>query len=498
MVLLNSVSQADPAMRQLQLTKTMWRFDPPKAAKLFSLQQKRAWWKLFLAGVMVSCIIVSMTARALPTAHCLAISGAFFVLWTIFLVWYWYAKLTQQAAAPSVGPGPAEAEGVREEVNEQLLTWKARVRAKDDDKDKDKDSRLPVTIVTGFLGAGKTTLVKSILSNTAGMRVLVIENEIGAEGIDHDLLMQQTGREDVVLMNNGCICCTVRSDLLATFRRMFANEAFAQLDWVVIEASGLADPAPLIQSLYMDADCQRRLRLDGVLAVVDAKHLLSAQQLTAPSAHSSSTASEAQRQIAYADRVLLSKTDLVTPEEVQAVRRSVQAINSSATVMLSLRGQVDVREVLNIRAFSPSKAIALLSSSTTEEVGPIVIRRDPAGQLLRKPSRWSSSPSPTPSTGLSTISLLAADPLDLDRFNVWMSQLLKTQGAALYRIKGILWMQGYEERFVAQGIHMIFEGERAGPWEEGEGERRSRLVIIGLGLDPAELRDGFARTIAST
>ncbi|KAJ1431662.1 CobW/HypB/UreG, nucleotide-binding domain-containing protein, partial [Ochromonadaceae sp. CCMP2298] len=276
------------------------------------------------------------------------------------------------------------------------------------------DSRLPLTIVTGFLGSGKTTLVKNILSNTVGMKVLVIENEIGAEGIDHELLMQQTAPEEIVLMNNGCVCCTVRKDLLTTFHRLFDHEAFASLDWIVIETTGIADPAPLIQSLYMDAQCQARLRLDSVIAVVDCKHL--PLHLTQKPAEGAG--------ISFADRVLLNKTDLVTASELECLLSTVHAINPHAQLIACQNSQVPIR---------PKRGLSAANK-----------RREQSRE--KEQSRHS----------VQTVSLLEAAPLDLDRFNRWVSDLLANRGADVFRLKGILRMQGYEEQFVAHGVHMIF------------------------------------------
>jgi G3E family GTPase len=218
--------------------------------------------------------------------------------------------------------------------------------------------------------AGKTTLVKHILSNTIGMKVLVIENEVGEQGIDHDLLLQYAGKEEIILLKNGCVCCTVRSDLIKTFRSIFAKQdVLAALDWVVIETTGLADPAPVIQSLLVDEECKKYLRLDSVLTVVDSKHITLhlplPGALSGPAADSAaagtgagaagSNASEAALQIAFADRILLNKVDLVSATELGQVKDLVLSVNPGADIITCRHAEVGLREILNIRTFDPSE-----------------------------------------------------------------------------------------------------------------------------------------------
>lgn len=284
---------------------------------------------------------------------------------------------------------------------------------------------------------------------------------------------------------------------------MFSNDAFAQLDWIVIETTGLADPAPLIQSFYMDKECQSKLRLDGVLTVVDCKHLpihLAKHRSGASGAHGG--VSEAVKQIAYADRVLLSKMDLVRQAEVEALKTSIAEINRNATIFQCSFGNVDICEVLNINAFSPQKAAALMTSSTDGVDRPILIERGSDGKIVKKNTRLAfaanvdaSKQSKQSSSSVMTVSLVCDEPVDLNKFNVWMSGLLKAQGPDIYRMKGILSMDGYDEKFVIQVIHMIFDGDRAAQWAADE-PRRSKLVIIGTNLDRQQLEYGFIQTIA--
>lgn len=501
-IALNSWTKSDPFVARTNLIKTVWKFNPPTAKAALHTHYRREWWKLFLAGMMISSLLVLTTCRIIRSLLSIGLGLAFLIVWYAFLLWYWYARLMnrdEDGNDPATAAAQSKEEAISkpEESKPEYASWNARVKTSAFSSE--KECRLPITIVTGFLGSGKTTLVKQILSNTVGLKILVIENEIGEEGIDHELLMQHTSKEDIILMNNGCICCTVRNDLLTTFRRMFRNDAFAQLDWIVIETTGLADPAPLIQSFYMDSECQQRLRLDGVLTVVDAKHLpLHLTQHRSTGAHGGE--SEALKQIAFADRILLNKVDLVRHDEVESLKKSISEINNTASVMISSYGNVDLRDLLNIQAFSPSKLSSLIYMCQ-DSIAPIRIRRDSSGKIQKKPKFDLAAKLPesmhrgSGSSQISTISLVCDYPLNLEKFTVWISTLLKEKGTNLYRVKGILQMQGYEERFVLQCIHMIFDGQKGEKWSDGE-TRRSRLVFIGIGLNKEELEYHFSKTLA--
>jgi G3E family GTPase len=450
---------------------------------------------------MFTSTVVCTTVRSLKAIVSLAIGAATIVSWAIFLLFFLDGFLN---GSKSVKEKP-----VAQEDDPDSASWKKRVKS-----EKSTDNRLPVTIVTGFLGSGKTTLVKNILENTAGIRVLVIENEIGSEGIDHELLLKHTAKEEIILMNNGCICCTVRKDVIFTFHKMFLDPAFSSLDWVVIETTGLADPAPLIHSLYMDPHCSAMLRLDSVLTVVDVKHLplhLANRDRGDKGVHGGPV--EAVQQIAYADRIVLNKTDLVTEEELESVSASVQSINPTAQLLPCKYSNLPVEELLNIRAFDPTRNASLLasgkegssSSTTTSSIIPV----DEKGKVLSKRVRVNvrtggrsgselcefAVPG-TEGSRVTTVSLVTERPLDLDNFNLWIASLMKSKGESIYRLKGILSMKGYNQQFVAQGIHMIFDGELGPDWKDGQA-RRSKLVLIGLDLNTAELENEFQRCEAT-
>jgi len=551
------------------LTKVMWKFVPE-----VNLQERRddLTWnfrRLLILGVVLTSLYTATFSMRMDVHRTLHHASYFFGLWVVSVCVFWHFYVERTLAALRGGMDAKNRLDASDELQKKIdeatsAAWKNKLRTKrDESTSKQEDNRLPVTIVTGFLGAGKTTLIKNILQNTQGLKVLVIENEIGNESIDHELLMTQT-KEEIIKMENGCVCCTVRKDLLLTFHRMFENEAFAQLDWVVIETTGLADPAPLIQSLYMDAICASKLRLDGVLTLADAKHLplhlnrekaLGAEEKNKAGVHGG--ALEARLQLVFADRILLNKVDLATDAELQELKDTVQKLNPMAHIFTCTRSRIDIAQILNIHAFDVNRNEALLKETTDDNVGEdgensdIQISRerttgtcptteakpsfiaglDSSGKIVsststamkksayaagaRKKQGISTSSNSKAreaanafmrkqkagrkvTKGVSTISLTSEEPLDLNAFNNWMADILRDKGEKLYRVKGILWMHGYEEKFVAHGVHMVFDGERGEPWTEklvAEGGRRlSRLVFIGLDMDHAELTEGYYAT----
>lgn len=499
MIFINTLTKVNAELRQNALTKGLWRFEPKSSQELVQREQRRGWYKLLFAGVMLAALAVSVLVRFLHALFGILFGIILLVLYISYLWYYWYFILMVPDVSKKTEM-PVTATSQETAVEAKEASWSQRYKGKGNETDK----RLPVTIVTGFLGSGKTTLVKNILGNTEGLKVLVIENEIGSEGIDHELLMQQTNKEDIILMNNGCICCTVRKDLLTTFQRMFTNDAFAMLDWIVIETTGLADPAPLIQSFYMDKECQAKLRLDSVLTVVDAKHLpvhLTKKRDGTSTSNNSASAhggiSEALLQISYADRILLNKVDLVSRHEITILKKSIEEINPSASILESSYGNVDISELLNIQAFDPKKSTALSALDDKKSIvaKPIMIQRGQDGKILRQKYKVNLNATTSSSSkgSVGTVSFLIEEAIDLNLFNTWISELLQKHGANLYRMKGILHMHGYNEQFVCHGIHMIFDGERGPAW--GDKKRTSKIVFIGLNLNQDELQAGFSSTI---
>lgn len=503
---INAMLNNSQDIAKYKLNHGLWRFETAESTASWKTEKSWAWRKLFFAGLMISTVFASIFSRVIPPKSLLGLAVGFFVVWTVFIFYYWFSVVVPLLSEPVDKPVPVESPD--ESDGTKQLGWKYKA------KDKSTDNRLPVTIVTGYLGSGKTTLVKGILNNTTGMKVLVVENEIGEEGIDHELLLQHSAPEEIILMNNGCVCCTVRSDLLKTFHKMFNNESFSRLDWVVIETTGLADPAPLIQSLFMDTECKSRLRMDSVITVVDSKHIhnhLSAKPTkkntsssgagTTSSSSAHGGVSEAVLQISFADRIILNKIDLVSPEDLTVLMKIIGGINANASMIACERSKVPVDELLNIRAFDPARNKALLQLSENNSVirdQPILIQRDAQGKILKKKVKvdfGESSANSTASKGIVTVSLTTTNPLDLYAFNKWISTLLQEKGGDIYRMKGILNMHGYDEQFVAHGIHMIFEGQK-GPGKWGEGvERRSKLVFIGLKLKSDDLEAQFMKCV---
>ena len=314
---------------------------------------------------------------------------------------------------------------------------------------------IPVTVFTGFLGAGKTTLLNRVLTENHGKRYAVIVNEFGEVGIDNDLVVN--AEEEIFEMNNGCICCSVRGDLIRIIDGLMLRRG--KFDGILIETTGLADPAPVAQTFFVDEDVRKNTKLDAIVTVVDAKHLVGALENT----------HEAQEQIAFADIILLNKTDLVEPEELDAARNRIRAINPVATIRETERCGVALSEVLGRDAFSLDRIL---------EVEPDFL----SGLHEHEHDDYVSS-----------LSLVTDQPLDPGKFFPWIQEIIQTLGTDILRMKGIIAFGNDPDRFVVQSVHMLLEGDHQRPWREGE-VRTSRLVFIGRNLPKEELRAGFERS----
>ena len=314
-------------------------------------------------------------------------------------------------------------------------------------------SAIPVTVLTGYLGAGKTTLLNRILSENHGKKYAVVINEFGELGVDNDLVIDAD--EEVFEMNNGCICCTVRGDLIRIVSGLIKRRG--KFDGIIIETTGLADPSPVAQTFFVDEQVKTRSRLDAIITVVDAKHL--ARQLQ--------DSPEAEEQVAFADVIVLNKTDLVTPNELDGVEARIRTINRAARVLRAERAAVPIAELLDRGSFDLARILDL------------------------EPDFLSGEHEHEHDDAVSSVSLTSDSPIDERRFMEWINAVLQAQGQDLLRTKGILHLNGENERFAFQAVHMIADGALIGRWKDGD-KRQSRIVFIGRNLSRPALRSGFA------
>ena len=312
--------------------------------------------------------------------------------------------------------------------------------------------QVPVTVLTGFLGAGKTTLLNRILTEQHGHRYAVIVNEFGEEGIDNDLVVDAD--EEVFEMNNGCICCTVRGDLIRILGGLMKRAD--QLDAIIIETTGLADPAPVAQTFFMDQDVADRTKLDAIVTVADAVHLK-----TQLGEHH-----EAEEQIAFADVVLLNKTDLVDADGLEGVETRIRKINPYTKIIRTAHCEAPLDNILGLDAFSLDRVL---------EVEPDFLESDHDHEH---------------DDDVNSVSFVSETPLDLDKFEAWFGNLLRTHGQDILRSKGIIEFLGVDERYVFQGVHMLMDASPMGNWPEGK-SRSSRMVFIGRNLESMNLLEGF-------
>jgi G3E family GTPase len=439
------------------------------------------------------------------------------------------------------------------------------------------DGRTPVTILTGFLGSGKTTLLNRILTEQHGKRIAVIENEFGEVGVDNDLVINAD--EEIFEMNNGCICCTVRGDLIRILGNLMRRKD--KFDYILVETTGMADPGPVAQTFFVDDEMQRRVRLDGIVTLVDARHVW----------QHFDDSDEVREQIAFADVILLNKIDLVTPDELDQLERRIRSMNAAATIHRTENSAIDLDHVLQIGGFDLSRAletdpqflepeypfewagvynlepgtyqlavgagpdpamnVALLPIESATEAaleaaqeGAVLIFSDdettidggdqlnPGSQLRQLNLEHGAASFPIRITDAGAYALFTehhpdefdaalnrdgavVDPVltraykpdhehdeavtsvgitiggDLEprKLNAWLSNLLQTQGPDIFRMKGVLSIKDQPERFVFQGVHMLFDGKPERPW--GDDPRTNKLIFIGRNLDRAALNEGF-------
>ncbi len=353
--------------------------------------------------------------------------------------------------------------------------------------------KIPVTVLTGYLGAGKTTLLNRILTEPHGQKFAVIVNEFGEIGIDNELVVGAD--EEVFEMNNGCICCTVRGDLIRIMENLMRRKD--KFDAIIVETTGLADPAPVAQTFFMDQDVQDAARLDAVVTVADAMWLKDRLK----------DAPEAKNQIAFADVILLNKTDLVTPEQLREVEARIRAINPYAKLHRTVKAQVPIKEVLGRNAFDLDRIL---------EIEPAFLEADDHDHHHHDHDHGHHHHHDHDHTGpdcdhpshkhdhahghgglkhyhdedMQSVAFQIDGDVDPEKFMPWINNYVQTEGGNILRSKGILAFKGEPKRFVFQGVHMVLDGDVQREWRQGE-KRTSKIVFIGRDLKRDEIEKGF-------
>jgi G3E family GTPase len=330
--------------------------------------------------------------------------------------------------------------------------------------------KIPVTVLTGYLGAGKTTLLNRILTEQHGRRYAVIVNEFGEIGIDNDLVVGAD--EEIFEMNNGCICCTVRGDLIRIIEGLMRRRG--KFDAIIVETTGLANPAPVAQTFFMDADVKEAARLDAVVTLADAKWL-GARLRDAP---------EAKSQIAFADVIVLNKTDLVSSDELAEIEGRIRAINPYAALHRTVNADVPLQAVLEKNAFDLERILEIEPDFlAAEEHDHDHHHHDHDHGLTHHHDE-----------DIGSVAIRHAGEVDPERFVRWLNELVQRDGPDILRCKGIVAFEDEPKRFVFQGVHQILDGDLQREWKDDEA-RVSRLVFIGRKLKEAEIREGFAKCV---
>jgi G3E family GTPase len=352
--------------------------------------------------------------------------------------------------------------------------------------------KIPVTVLTGYLGAGKTTLLNRILTEEHGRKFAVIVNEFGEIGIDNELVVGAD--EEIFEMNNGCICCTVRGDLIRIVEGLMKRKG--KFDAIIVETTGLADPAPVAQTFFVDADVGAAAKLDAVVTVADARWLLDRLK----------DAPEAKNQIAFADVILLNKTDLVTKEELDEVEARIRGLNPYAKLHRTQNCAVPLDAVLGREAFDLERILEIEPAFLDDEEGEHhehdhAHGHDHHGRHHERDHKGHGGPAGAKAHAhgglkhyhdeeMQSVSARLEGEVDPEKFMPWINELTQTRGIDILRSKGILAFKGEPKRFVFQGVHMILDGDLQRPWKEGE-KRESKIVFIGRHLDEAAIRAGF-------
>lgn len=328
------------------------------------------------------------------------------------------------------------------------------------------ENMVPVTVLTGFLGAGKTTLLKRVLSEFHGHRIAVIENEFGPENIDNELLIQDRD-EQIIELTNGCVCCTVRGDLLRTLNELRVKRENGELAFerVIIETTGMANPGPVCQTFFMDDDIAKYYRLDAIITVVDAKHGM--QTLDQHE--------EAQKQIGFADRILISKKDLVSKEGFDTLRQRIVKINPRASINAVHFGETDLNLILDISGFNLDTILDIDPSFLADEP-----HHHEDGHHCDEHCDHDHHHKPHQDS-VSAFVFKSRRPFDAERFEDFMGGVSQVFGPDLLRYKGILYLKGLNRRMLFQGVHMLMGAEPGKPWL-GKEKPETKLVFIGHNL----------------
>jgi G3E family GTPase len=347
---------------------------------------------------------------------------------------------------------------------------------------------IPTTILTGFLGAGKTTLLNRILQEPHGLKIAVIENEFGPESIDSDILLQENS-EQIIEMNNGCICCTVRGDLVVALGALAARRDAGELhfDRVIIETTGVANPGPVAQTFFMNDEVAVRYLLDAIITVVDARHGMAQLDVQ----------EEAQRQVGFADRLLLSKTDLVDTDTLDLLRARLRRINPRAPIMVADFGRIPIAEVLDLRGFNLNDKL---------EIDPAFLAEQEAAHEHEHERDHDHSHGhghdhadrhvhdQAHADDISAFMFKSDRPFNVARLDEMLGGLVQVYGPRLLRYKGVLWMDGSDRKIVFQGVHQMMGSDVGAPWADDE-VRSSRMVFIGKNLPRETFIEGLEQCL---